>query len=155
MRLASFVTIALVVSLIAAVPKPAASYQLPIPGFDPSILGQAGTFFNQAVSGASPQTMGKITDMIGLFKSGAQNGSLTDGASQVKSIFPNATNEQQAVLQTTGFSGLISQLGLPGLEKLDVGSLQSLLSGFSGAQTNMSSILQQTHNTPSSVISHL
>jgi hypothetical protein len=151
----------MVTAAIAVSSGPATSYQLPgIPGGIPglnssSILSQAESFFSQAVSKASPQTTQKINELVGLFKSGAQSGHLTNGTSQVQSVFPHATTEQQAVLRTTGYSGLLSQLGSSGLEKLGGADAQSLLNGFTQADTNMNSILGKTHDTPSSVISHL
>jgi hypothetical protein len=159
-RLASSLIVALTVSVaIASQPGPAASQQLPIPGGLPglnsSVMGEAETFFNQAVAKASPQTMQKIQELVGLFKSGAQSGNLTDGTSQVKSVFPHASAEQQAVLRTTGFSGLLSELGSSGLQKLGGANIESLVSEFSQAQTTMNNVLQKTHDTPSSVISHL
>ena len=159
-RLALSSIAALMVSLAVVWPGPADSYQLPIPGggipgLNSSALGGAETFFNQAVAKASPQTMQKIDELIGLFKSGAHNGQLTDGTSQVNKVFPHATNAQQAVLRTTGFSGLIGQLGTSGLEKLGGANVESLLSEFSQSQTSMNSTLHKTGDTPSSVISHL
>ena len=70
-------------------------------------------------------------------------------------MFPHATTEQQAVLRTTGFSGLLSQIGSSGLEKLAPANIQSLVSGYSQAETTMNGILHKTGDTPSSVISHL
>lgn len=159
-RLVSSLIATFMVSVAIAVwPKPAVAYQLPIPagipGLNTSVLGQAETFFSQAIAKASPQTGQKINELVGLFKSGAQSGHLTDGTSQVESVFPHATTEQQAVLRTTGYSGALSQLGSSGLEKLGGANVQSLLSGYSQAQTTMNSILHKTNDTPSSVISHL
>ena len=160
-RIAQFTAILMVTAAIAVSSKPAISDQLPgIPGGIPglnssSTLNQAESFFKQAVSKASPQTMQKIDQLVGQFKSGAESGHLTDGTSQVHSVFPRATAEQQSVLKTTGYSGLLSQLGSSGLEKLAPANVQSLLSGFTNAQTSMDSALHKTGDTPSSVISHL
>jgi hypothetical protein len=159
-RGSSLLIVGLILSVVlASRPGPATSRQLPspvgIPGLNSSILGEAQTFFNQATAKASPGTTEKIQDLVGLFKSGAQSGNLTDGTSQVKSVFAHATTEQQAVLRTTGFSGLLSDLGTSGLEKLGGANVESLLSEFSLAQTTMNNILHKTHDTPSSVISHL
>ena len=161
-RLVFSLTAIVIIGVIAVWPAPAASYQLPIPngipgipGLNSSVLGQAQSFFNQATSKASPETATKISELVSLFKSGAQSGDLTDGTSQVKKVFPNANAEQQAVLRTTGYSGLLSQLGTSGLEKLGGANVQSLLSGYSQAQTTMNDILHKNKDTASSVISHL
>ena len=159
-RVPSSLTAVLVITAVVVVwPGPTVSQPLPIPagipGLNSSALGGAETFFNQAVAKASPQTMQKINQLIGQFKSADQSGKLTDGTSQVKSVFPHATTEQQAVLRTTGFSGLLSQLGPSGLEKLGGANVQSLLSKFSQSQTSMNNILHKTGDTPSSLISHL
>ena len=149
---------ALVIAMLSALTTPAFSDPLPIPGLqglNPSVLSEAETFFSGATSKASPATMQKINDLLGLFKSGAQNGTLTDGTSQIQSVFPQATTEQQAVLRTTGFSGLLSKLDPSDLGKLGVGNIQSLVSQFGQSNTLMNDILSKTHDTPSSVLSHL
>lgn len=126
-----------------------------------ALLIQIHLQYADATRFARPGTNGKLGALIGLLFDSFTRGISTDGMAETRRIFPEATEEQFAVLRATALAGLIDKIkaaldkkgeSLGSQDKMGNLAIQNLMSQYNQAQSLMSSNLEKNHDSANAVI---